>query len=231
VDFLESLDVPAYKVASFEIVDIPLVEQVASKGRPVILSTGIAREDDVRLALDACRRMGNDEVIVLKCTSSYPAPASELNLRTVADIATRFGCLAGISDHTMTPTAAIVAVAMGACVIERHIIVDRSLGGLDSQFSTDAGEFAELVRMVREAEAALGEVTYELTEHAASNRRFARSLFVVEDVAAGDVVTSANVRSIRPSDGLPPVRLPEVLGRTFARPAGAGTPLAEDLLA
>ena len=159
------------------------------------------------------------------------AALPELNLRTIADIPGRFGCPAGISDHTMTPSAALVAVALGACVIERHLIVDRELGGLDSQFSTDATEFAELVRLVREAEAAIGEVTYELTPRAAASRRHARSLFVVEDVAAGDRVTSLNVRSIRPSDGMPPVRLPKVLGRAFTRTVPAGTPLTDDLLA
>lgn len=230
VEFLAGLDVPAYKVASFEIVDIPLIEAIARQGRPVILSTGIAREEDIRLALDACRRMGNDALILLKCTSAYPAPAEELNLRTIADYASRFECLAGFSDHTMTPTAAIAAVALGACVIERHIIVDRALGGLDSQFSTDASEFSSLVQAIREVEAGLGSITYDLTPRASASRRHARSLFVVADVIQGDVVSAANVRSIRPSDGLPPVRLPDVLGRRFASDVVAGTPLSESLL-
>jgi len=224
VDFLNDLGVPAFKIASFEIVDIPLVKDAASRGKPIILSTGIAREADVQLAVDACREVGNDNIIVLKCTSSYPAPASELNLRTIPDIAQRFSCLSGISDHTMTNTASIAAVALGAAVIERHIIIDRNLGGLDSTFSTDAGEFAALVRDVRETEAALGSVTYDLTASAKSSRVHSRSLFVVEDVLAGEAVTQFNVRSIRPAHGLAPMMLPEVLGRTFVCDVGAGTP-------
>lgn len=231
VDFLESLDVPAYKIASFEITDIPLIEKVATLRKPVILSNGIAREDDIRLALDACRRAGNDQLIVLKCTSFYPAPVEELNLRTIADIPVRFGVLPGLSDHTMTSTAAVSAVSLGAYVVEKHIILDRSLGGLDAEFSTDPVEFRAMVDAIREVEIALGEVTYELTPKVAPSRRYARSLFVVRDVAAGDVVTEENVRSIRPADGMPPVRLPEVIGRTFARPVDAGTPLSDDLLA
>lgn len=231
VDFLETLDVPAYKIASFEITDIPLIEKVAALGKPVILSSGIAREDDIRLALDACRRAGNDQVILLKCTSFYPAPVEELNLLTIADIPVRFGVPAGISDHTMTSTAAIAAVALGACVIEKHIIVDRALGGLDSEFSTNPQEFAAMVAAVRELEIALGEVTYELTPKVAPSRRYARSLFVVEDVVAGDLVTEVNVRSIRPADGMAPVRLPEVVGRRFSSDVPAGTPLSDDLLA
>lgn len=230
VDFLEDLDAPAYKIASFEIVDLPLVEYVARKGRPVIMSTGIAREDDIRRAVDTCRAVGNDDLVVLKCTSAYPAPVSELNLRTIADISERFDCLVGLSDHTMTQTAAIASVALGACIIERHIIMDRGLGGLDSTFSTTAEEFGTLVAAIREAEAALGTVTYELTPGATANRRFARSLFVVTDVRAGDILTDRNVRSIRPADGLPPRKWPEVVGRRFVNDVSAGTPLSEGML-
>lgn len=231
VSFLSELHVPAFKVASFEIVDIPLVRLIAEQGVPVVLSTGIAREADVAAALAACREAGNEDLVVLKCTSSYPAPFEELNLRTVADIPARFGCLAGISDHTMTVTASVVAVAMGACMVERHVILDRSLGGLDSSFSTDATEFADLVARVREAELAIGEATYELTPRAAASRRHSRSLFVVADVRAGEAVTAENVRSIRPADGMAPARLPDVLGGTFAIDVEAGTPLADDMLA
>ncbi len=231
VAFLAELGVPAFKVASFEIVDLPLVRLIAEQGVPVILSTGIAREADVVAAVSACREVGNDRLVVLKCTSSYPAPAAELNLRTIADIPVRFDVLAGLSDHTMTATAAVAAVTLGACVVERHLIVDRGLGGLDSQFSTDATEFAALVAAIRETEAGLGEITYELTPRAAASRRHARSLFVVADVRAGDAVTTDNVRSIRPADGLAPARLPDVLGRRFAADVLAGTPLADDLLA
>jgi len=228
---LAELGVPAFKVASFEIVDLPLVRLMAEQGVPVIVSTGIAREPEIHAAVDACRSVGNEDLVVLKCTSSYPAPFAELNLRTIADIPDRFGTLAGLSDHTMTVTAAVAAVALGACVIERHLIVDRALGGLDSQFSTDAAEFTDLVARIREAEAGLGEVTYELTPRAAASRRHARSLFVVADVRAGEVVAGENVRSIRPADGMDPARLPQVLGRRFAVDVTAGTPLADDLLA
>jgi pseudaminic acid synthase len=230
VTFLADLGVPAFKVASFEIVDLPLVRLMAEQGVPVVLSTGIAREADVAAAVAACREAGNEDLVVLKCTSSYPAPFEELNLRTVADIPERFGVLAGISDHTMTVTASLVAVAMGACMIERHLIVDRGLGGLDSSFSTDAVEFADLVARVREAEVALGQATYELTPRAAASRRHSRSLFVVADVRAGDRITPDNVRSIRPADGMPPVRLPEVLGGVFAVDVAAGTPLTDAML-
>jgi len=231
VAFLADLGVPAFKVASFEIVDLPLVRLMAEQQLPVIISTGIAREAEIEAAVATCRAAGNEDVVVLKCTSSYPAPFSELNLRTITDIPDRFGTLVGLSDHTMTVTAAITAVALGACVIERHLIVDRAMGGLDSQFSTDAREFAELVSRVREAEQALGTVTYELTPRAAASRRHSRSLFVVADVRAGDVLTAENVRSIRPADGLPPALLPDLLGRRFATAVPAGTPLAEDQLA
>lgn len=230
VDLLSSLNVPAYKIASFEIVDIPLIERVARERKPVIISTGIAREIDIEKAVNACRRVGNDQIIVLKCTSSYPAPPEELNLRTIPDIARRFDCLPGYSDHTMSITAALGAVALGACVVERHITLNRGDGGLDSGFSTTAQEFADLVRAIRELEAGLGKVTYELSASGIQSRRFSRSLFVVQDVQAGDTVTVENVRSIRPSDGLPPEQLPQVVGRTFAESVKAGTPMSLDLI-
>lgn len=225
VDLLASLDVPAYKIASFEIVDIPLIERVAQEGKPVIISTGIARIGDIEKAVAACRRVGNNDIVVLKCTSSYPAPAEELNLRTIPDISQRFDCLSGFSDHTMTTTAAIGAVALGACVVERHITVDREDGGLDSTFSTTESEFAELVTAIRELELGLGRVTYELSDAGEQSRRFSRSLFVVQDVAAGEFITNENVRSIRPSDGLAPEFLPDILGKKFNESLSAGTPL------
>jgi pseudaminic acid synthase len=225
VDLLASLNVPAYKIASFEIVDIPLIEKVAQQGKPVIISTGIARDSDIEKAVAACRRMGNNNIIVLKCTSSYPAPPEELNLLTIPNISVRFNCLAGFSDHTLTTTAALGAVALGACVIERHITLDREDGGLDSTFSTTGREFAELVSAIRELELSLGTVTYELSSAGEESRRFSRSLFVVQDVQAGDTVTLENVRSIRPSDGLAPELLPELLGKTFTASIAAGTPL------
>jgi len=226
VDLLASLNVPAYKIASFEIVDIALIERVASEGKPVIISTGIARESDIEKAVAACRRVGNEQIIVLKCTSSYPAQPDELNLKTIPDISQRFNCLSGYSDHTMTATAALGAVALGACVLERHITLDRDAGGLDSGFSTTASEFRDLVAAIRELETGLGKVTYDLSPSGEESRRFSRSLFVVQDVRAGDLVTPENVRSIRPSNGLAPELLPVVMGRSFKEPVSAGTPLA-----
>lgn len=230
VDLLASLNVPAYKIASFEIVDIPLIERVAREGKPVIISTGIAREIDIEKAVAACRRSGNEQIIVLKCTSSYPAQPEELNLRTIPDIARRFECLSGYSDHTMSTTAALGAVALGACVLERHITLVRNGEGLDSGFSTTAQEFSKLVSSIRELEAGLGQVTYELSTSGVQSRRFARSLFVVKDADAGDIVTVENVRSIRPSDGLPPELLPTLMGKVFSKPVAAGTPLTLDHL-
>lgn len=230
VDLLASLDVPAYKIASFEIVDIPLIELVAQQGKPVIISTGVARESDIEKAVAACRRVGNDDIIVLKCTSSYPAPADELNLRTIPDISHRFGCLSGFSDHTMTSVAAVGAVALGACVVERHITVDREDGGLDSAFSTTGSEFADLVAAIRELELGLGKVTYDLSGAGEQSRRFSRSLFIVRDVKAGDTITSDNVRSIRPSNGLAPELLPAILGKKFTETLLAGTPLSLEMV-
>lgn len=230
VDFLTELDVPAYKIASFEIADIPLIEKCAAVGRPMIISTGIALLEDIEKAIAACRRAGNDQIVILKCTSAYPAPVDELNLRTIADIRDRFGVEVGISDHTMTQTACVAAIALGARVVERHIILSKEIESLDSTFSTDAQEFAALVSAIRETEIALGTVSYDLTPEAVLNRRFGRSLFVVSDVSIGDAVTIQNVRSIRPADGLPPERLPDVLGKLFSREVRAGTPLTLDLL-
>ena len=196
----------------------------------MIISTGIALLDDIEKAIAACRRAGNDQIVILKCTSAYPAPIDELNLRTMADIRERFGVEVGISDHTMTQTACVAAIALGARVVERHIILSKEIESLDSTFSTDAQEFAALVSAIRETEIALGEISYELTPEAVLNRRFGRSLFVVSDVSVGEEVTLQNVRSIRPADGLPPEQLPEVLGQKFRLDVGAGTALTLDLL-
>lgn len=230
VAFLADLGVPAYKIASFEITDVPLIDTVARQGKPVIMSTGIADLGDIELAVETCRAAGNDSIILLKCTSAYPAPLNQLNLGTIPDMRERFSTLVGFSDHTMTPTASVAAVALGAHVIERHIILDRDSGGLDSGFSANPGEFSEMVAMIREAEVARGHVTYDLTESAISGRRFARSLFVVADVRQGDLVDDRNVRSIRPADGLHPGRLAALRGHRFATDVAAGTPMTEDLI-
>jgi pseudaminic acid synthase len=214
VDFLETLNVPAYKIASFEITDIPLIEYVASKGKPVIISTGIATLEDIELALDACRRMGNDQIALLKCTSSYPAPVEEANMAMIRDFQERFGVIAGLSDHTMGSTVPVVATCFGAKIIEKHFILDRSIGGPDASFSMNEAEFAYMVKAVREAEKAIGVVDYVLTEKQLKGRDFCRSLYVVEDIKAGEVFTEKNVRSIRPGFGLHPSMYRSILGKT-----------------
>ncbi len=214
VDLLESLDSPAYKIASFEITDIPLIEYVASKGKPVIISTGIAREEDIELALDACHRMGNYEVALLKCTSSYPAPIEEANMCMVRDLATQYNVISGLSDHTMGCTVPIVATVFGAKIIEKHFIIDRSIGGPDASFSMNETEFTEMVKAVREAEKAIGVVDYNLTEKQAKGRDFSRSLYIAEDIKKGEEFTEKNLRSVRPGFGLHPKYLNELLGKT-----------------
>ena len=214
VDFLETLNVPAYKIASFEITDIPLIEYVASKGRPIILSTGIAEQADIEMALDACRRMGNTDIALLKCTSSYPAPIEEANMCMVKDLAERYNVISGLSDHTMGATVPVVATCFGAKIIEKHFILDRSIGGPDASFSMNEEEFTAMVKAVREAESAIGVVDYTLTEKQAKGKDFSRSLYVVEDIKQGDVITEKNVRSIRPGFGLHPKHYNEILGKT-----------------
>lgn len=213
VDFLETLNVPAYKIASFEITDIPLIEYVASKGKPIILSTGIAELEDIELALDACRRMGNNDIALLKCTSSYPAPINEANMIMIKDLAERYGVVSGLSDHTMGSTVPIVATCFGAKIIEKHFILDHSIGGPDASFSMDEAEFTAMVKAVREAESAIGIVDYTLTEKQAKGKDFSRSLYVVEDMKSGDVITEKNVRSIRPGFGMHPKYYKEILGQ------------------
>lgn len=230
VDFLETLNVPAYKIASFEITDIPLIEYVASKGKPIILSTGISEIKDIELALDACKRMGNHDIALLKCTSSYPAPIEEANMCMVKDLASRFNLISGLSDHTLGSTAPVVATVFGAKIIEKHFILDRSVGGPDASFSMNELEFTEMVKAVREAEKAVGEINYDLTEKQIKGRDFSRSLYVVEAVKKGDVVTEKNVRSIRPGFGLHPKHYKEVLGSSFIRNIEKGTPLSFSLI-
>jgi pseudaminic acid synthase len=213
VNFLETLNVPAYKIASFEITDIPLIEYVASKKKPIILSTGIAEQGDIELALDACRRMGNNDIALLKCTSSYPAPIEEANMCMVKDLAERYNVISGLSDHTMGTTVPIVATCFGAKIIEKHFILDRSIGGPDASFSMNEEEFTAMVKAVREAESAIGKVDYTLTTKQAKGKDFSRSLYVVKDMKAGDVITENNVQSIRPGFGLHPKCFKEILGK------------------
>lgn len=230
VDFLETLNVPAYKVASFEITDIPLIEYTASKGKPIIISTGIAEEADIELALEACRRMGNTDIALLKCTSSYPAPIDEANMCMVKDLAERYGVISGLSDHTMGATVPVVATCFGAKIIEKHFILDRSIGGPDASFSMNEEEFTAMVKAVREAESAIGVVDYTLTEKQAKGKDFSRSLYVVEDMKAGDVITEENVRSIRPGFGLHPKFYNEILGKKIKVDIEKGSRMDTDLI-
>ncbi|MDI9355576.1 MAG: pseudaminic acid synthase [Chitinophagaceae bacterium] len=213
VDFLETLDTPIYKIASFEITDIPLIEYVAQKNKPVIISTGIAEYEDIKLAVDTCRSVGNNDITLLKCTSSYPAPVEESNLIMMEKFAEDFGVKVGLSDHTLGITVPVVSVAMGASVIEKHFILDRSIGGPDASFSLNEEEFTLMVKTVREAEKSIGQVNYSLTAKQKEGRVFSRSLYVVKNIHAGEVITEEYVRSIRPGFGLHPKYLKDILGK------------------
>jgi pseudaminic acid synthase len=212
VELLEGLGAPAYKIASFEITDIPLIELVASKGKPVIISTGIATYEDIELAVSACRRMGNNDIALLKCTSSYPAPIEEANMVMIREFSERFGVIGGLSDHTMGSIVPIVATCLGAKIIEKHFIIDRSIGGPDASFSMNEMEFSEMVKSIREVEKAIGRIDYTLSEKQKKSRTFSRSLYVVKDIAKGEVIDDKNVRSIRPGFGLHPKFLKDVIG-------------------
>lgn len=228
VDFLEELNVPLYKVASFEIMDIPLIEYIASKGKPVIISTGVATLSDIEEAVNACKRMGNDQIILLKCTSSYPAKIEDANLNTIPNMKETFGVEVGLSDHTLGITVPIVSIALGARVIEKHFILDKSIGGPDASFSLEPNEFKQMVEAVRDAEKALGKVDYSMNEKKKNSRIFGRSLFVVKDIKAGETFTEENVRSIRPSYGLAPKYFNEIINRKAATDIARGTPLSWD---
>ena len=225
VEFLETLNVPAYKIASFEITDIPLIELVASKGKPVIISTGIAGQEDIELALAACKRMGNYDVALLKCTSSYPAPIEEANMCMVKDLATRYNVISGLSDHTMGSTVPVVATAMGAKIIEKHFILDRSIGGADASFSMNEEEFKAMVKAVREAESAIGVIDYTLTEKQRKGKDFSRSLYVVENIKKGEFITEQNVRSARPGFGMHPKFYKDILGKKAIKDLEKGDPM------
>ena len=227
VDFLETLHVPKYKIASFEITDIPLIEYTASKGKPMIISTGVADIEDIQLAVDTCRKAGNDDITLLKCTSNYPATIEDANLLTIPDLKARFGTKVGVSDHTMGHTVPVVAVSLGARVVEKHFILDRSMGGPDSSFSMEPDEFKLMTEEVRKAEKALGEVIYEVSDQDKLRRR---SLFVVKDIRMGELFTNENIRSVRPGHGLSPKYLPQILGTTAKIEMKKGTPLTREFL-
>lgn len=217
VDFLEELHNPIYKIASFEITDIPLIEYAASKHQPMVISTGIATKQDIVEAVEACHRIGNYDVTLLKCTSAYPAPIDAANLRTMLDMREYFDVKVGLSDHTTGSDVAVAAVAMGATMVEKHFIIDRAIGGPDASFSMQQDEFAAMVQSIRNVEKALGEVVYPTDPKLIKGREHSRSLYVAEDMKTGDIITEQNVRSVRPGYGLAPKYLPEILGKHVNR--------------
>lgn len=230
VDFLAEIGVPAYKVASFENVDLPLLRKIASKGKPIIMSTGMATLAEIDEAVRTIREAGGDQLALLKCTSAYPATPDEMNLRTIPNMAEGFDLPVGLSDHTMDVAVPVASVALGACIIEKHFTISRAVPGPDSTFSLEPHEFRAMVDSVRIAEQALGTVHYGVSQREAKSRIFRRSLFVVQDVRAGELLTEANVRSIRPGHGLHTRHLPEVIGRRAARDIARGTPVSWDLI-
>jgi pseudaminic acid synthase len=231
VDFLEEMDLPAYKIASPELVDLPLIRKVAATKKPVIMSTGMATCEEIEEAMQAFRQAGGTELALLKCTSAYPSPPESMNLRTIPDMAKRFRVPVGLSDHTLGIAVPVAAVSLGACIIEKHLTLSRSTPGPDSAFSLEPHEFKQMVDAIRVAEKALGHVKYGLTEAEQLSQRSRRSLFVVQDVKAGERLTPDNVRSIRPGYGLPPKHYEEVIGRLAARDMQRGTPLQWDAIA
>lgn len=230
IDFLEEMDVPAYKVASPEITDIPFLKKIAGTGKPVIISTGIAYMADIELAVRTCREAGNDKVILLKCTSTYPAPYEDINLRTIPSMQECFDCIAGLSDHTMGGAVAVAGVALGAKVVEKHLTLRRADGGADAAFSMEPEEFREMVDDIRRVEKALGTVSYDLTPKQKKTREHSRSLFVARDMKAGEVFTPENLRSVRPACGLHTKHYEEILGKRIVRDAKMGTPMDWELV-
>lgn len=230
VDLLESLDAPAYKIASFEIVDLPLIARVAQTGKPMIISTGMANEEEIRAAVDTAKENGCSELVVLQCVSGYPAPAEQYNLKTIPDIAERFDVLSGLSDHTIDNATAVTSIALGACLIEKHVTLDRDGGGPDDSFSLEPEELTALVKDTNTAWQSLGNVNYKKTEAEKGNIKFRRSLYVVKDVKKGEKFTLDNVKSIRPGFGLAPRMLNEVLHLESPIDIKAGTAFTQDIL-
>lgn len=226
VDLLESLNAPAYKIASFEITDYELIEYTAKKQKPIIISTGIATIDEIQDAVDICKSVGNENIILLKCTSAYPAPLEEANLLTIPNLAQTFGVISGFSDHTIGATAPIVAVTLGARVIEKHFILDRSIGGADAQFSMQKDEFEDMIVKIRQTEKLLGKVDYSLTQKRKSSRVFSRSLYVSKDIKKDEIFTEDNIRSVRPGYGLHPKYLKDILGKKANKDLSFATALS-----
>lgn len=225
VDFLQGMDVPAYKIASFEVVDLPLIKKIAETGKPVIMSTGMASLSEIDEAVRTIRQTGNDRIALLKCTSGYPAPPEEMNLRTLPHLADSFHVPVGLSDHTLGIAAPVAAVTLGACIIEKHFTISRSIPGPDSVFSLEPGEFRAMVDAIRQTEKLLGCVNYEPAQSEKVTRVFRRSLFVVTDMKKGDLFSAENVRSIRPGNGLPPKTMDIIVGRKASCDIIRGTPL------
>jgi pseudaminic acid synthase len=225
VDFLEKLNVPAYKIASFEITDIPFIKYVASKNKMIFISTGIATYKEIEEAVQACRQLGNDNIVVLKCTSAYPAPFKEINLKTIPDMIQKFNTIVGLSDHTLGHDVALASIALGSKVIEKHFTLDKKIKTPDASFSLDPNEFKKMVMGIRNIEKALGSVTYTLTEKMKKGREFSRSIFVVKHIKKGDKFTEKNIRSIRPGFGLSPKKMQEIIGKRSKKDLIKGTPL------
>lgn len=230
VDFLAKMKVPAYKIASFELVDIPLIRKVARLGKPVIMSTGMATLGEIKNAVNAVKAEGNRQIALLKCTSEYPADPSDMNLRTIPDMAKKFGTVVGLSDHTLGLASSVAAVSLGACIIEKHLTLSRKDTGPDSSFSLEPGELAELVREVRIVQKAIGKVRYMFTEKEKETRVFRRSLFAVKDIEKGEILTAENIRSIRPGYGLPPKLHSKIIGCRAMKNILRGTPLKLSML-
>lgn len=230
VEFLEQMNVPAYKVASFEIVDLPLLKKIAGTGKPIIISTGMASFEEIEEAVELVRDKGAEEIALLKCTSAYPSPPEEMNLRTIKHLADSFGLPAGLSDHSMGHAIAVAAVALGACIVEKHFTLSRSEPGPDSSFSMEPDEFKDMVESIRKIEKAMGKISYEITEKQKASKLFRRSLFVVRDMKAGEEFSDRNVRSIRPGYGLHTRHLPEVIGLKATKDIKKGTPLTWKLI-
>lgn len=230
VDFLENMKVPCYKIASFEINDIPFIEYIASKGKPIIMSTGIARMGDIQDAIDACKRMGNENIALLKCTSSYPSPIEDINLKTIPNMDETFKTIVGLSDHTMGSSVAIGAVALGAKIVEKHFTLRREDGGADSKFSMEPQEFKEMVDGIRAVEKALGKVTYDLTYKQIKSREHSRSLFAVKDILAGETFDNENIKSIRPGFGVETKYIKDILGKKAGVEIKKGTPISWNLI-
>lgn len=225
VDFMREMDMPAYKVASFEINDIPLIRKIARIGRPIIFATGIAYLEDIDRALRVCAEEGNDQAILLKCTSTYPSPYEDMNLKVIPNMAQVFDCLTGLSDHSMGTAVAVAGVALGARMVEKHLTLSRADGGPDAAFSMEPAEFKKMVDEIRIVEKAIGRVTYELTDKQQSSREDGRSLFIVKDIKAGEEFTKENVRSIRPAFGMHTMHYEEILGKRARVDVNKGTPL------